>query len=147
MAGLLHDIGKVVFDVLYAGEFQRAYQKARLEQKYIREVEIESFDMDHSVAGELLAEHWNLPRVIVESIRFHHEPTKGLADGRLAALTSWADFVTYQSGLGENSNGRDAEPPEESPVLYVPEAAWKAVVDELEASHERINAFLGVLRG
>ncbi|MCX5769507.1 MAG: HDOD domain-containing protein [Candidatus Hydrogenedentes bacterium] len=147
VGGLLHDIGKVVFDVLYPDEFRRAYQKARLERKYIREVELESFDLDHSVAGELLAEHWNLPHVIVESIRFHHEPHNALADGRLASLTSWADFVTYQSGLGENSNGRDTEAPEESPVLYVPEAVWKTVMGELETSHERIDSFLGVLRG
>jgi putative nucleotidyltransferase with HDIG domain len=147
VGGLLHDIGKVVFDVLYPEEFQRAYQKARLEQKFIREVEVELFDLDHSIAGELLAEHWNLPHIIVESIRFHHDVNKALADGRLATLTAWADFVTYQAGLGENSNGRDAEPPEESRVLFVPEAVWKAVAGELEGSHERIDAFLGVLRG
>ena len=147
VGGLLHDIGKVVFDVLYPEEFQRAYQKARLEQKYIREVEHELFDLDHGIAGELLAEHWELPQVIVESIRFHHEPNLAVADGRLAVLTAWADFVTYQSGLGENSNGRDMEKPEQSPVLYVPDAVWQAVVGELESSHERINTFLGVLRG
>lgn len=147
VGGLLHDIGKVVFDVLFPDEFQRAYTKARMEQKFIRDVELELFDLDHGVSGELLAEHWNLPQIIVESIRFHHEPELAVADGRLAVLTAWADYVTYQSGLGENSNGRDGQMPEESPVLYMPEAVWKAVVGELETSHERINTFLGILRG
>lgn len=147
VAGLLHDIGKVVLDLLYPEEFQRAYQTARMEQKFIRDVEIELFDMDHAIAGELLAEHWNLPQAIVESIRFHHEPKDALVDGRMAVVTAWANYITYQSGLGETSNGRECAMPEASPVLDVPEAAWKIVVTDLESSHARINEFLGVLRG
>ena len=145
-AALLHDIGKVVLDLLYPDQYTEAARRAIAEQRYIAEVEVEYFGMDHAEAGGILGEHWNLPASVVESIRFHHEPDKAQTDPNLTHTTALANYLTYGADLGES---KDALPPvfPETTVakLGLRREKCEEITERLREGRENIDTFVGNL--
>lgn len=72
IAGLLHDFGKVVFAQFLPGEFRTAMEKAQTDQIHLHEAENIVIGADHTVVGSMLAEKWQFPKPLVDSIRHHH---------------------------------------------------------------------------
>ncbi len=146
-AGLLHDIGKVVFDTLQPERFLAATGKAQSLDCTVEKTEREVFGMDHAEAGALLSDHWNLPPEIVEAIRFHLSPGEAEVAPSLAALTALASHLTYEAGLGEPSTVNPPPYPEAAAALLGFNAQMaKEVRKELEDSRERIDQFIGALK-
>lgn len=145
VSGLLHDIGKVALDVVYPAPFRDAVHRAHLEKRLVRETEADQFGIDHAEVGGILVEKWDLPPTVVEAVRRHHAPELSTLDAPIAALVAVADFVTYQAGLGESSNGHDPTYPETATAAGITQAQWSGVCENLKNSHDQINEFLGAL--
>ncbi len=105
VAGLLHDIGKVVADQLFCkkGEYGEVLEVMNRANSDIIEVETDIIGVDHATLGRFLMEKWNLPSVLCKTVGLHHT----LADisndeetRRLSALVHVADIVTNHLGLG-----------------------------------------------
>lgn len=147
-AGLLHDIGKVTLDLLYPNLLSEAADKAHSENKHICTLEPEFFGMDHACAGGLLAEHWGLPKQVIEAISYHHEPDRSIINSKLTHLTAFADFLTYEAGLGESSSGSPPDPPGDvAEFLGFPETQWAELVDDVRGLSECIDGYFGALSG
>ncbi|MBI3795302.1 MAG: HDOD domain-containing protein [Nitrospinae bacterium] len=72
IAGLLHDIGKVVY-VQYHPEEYAAISDAATEPGVAKTVlELREFGIDHAELGGLIAKKWELPRTLLEPIGRHH---------------------------------------------------------------------------
>lgn len=70
-AALLHDIGQVLLnDVLQPSRFSGLINCGMA----IDEAEREIVDLDHAETGAVLLELWDVPPVIVEAVRWHHQP-------------------------------------------------------------------------
>lgn len=74
LAGLLHDIGKVVLDRFVSGTYPLFYRASRDRNEPMRLVEARLFGMDHTEVGEVLARRWDFPDTMIEAIRHHHRP-------------------------------------------------------------------------
>ncbi|MBP7737282.1 MAG: HDOD domain-containing protein [Spirochaetes bacterium] len=75
IAGLLHDIGKIVLlstDLPLVEQISDIVRNRKIRTTTILE-EI-YIGMSHSTIGSLIAEKWNFPDELVESIRYHHAP-------------------------------------------------------------------------
>ncbi len=145
VAGLLHDIGKVALDVVHPRLFRDAAHLAHEQGRFIRETELEVLGITHAQAGGILAERWELPAAVVDAVRFHHDQEPGAGESMLTTLVAIADYATYQAGLGESSNGREAVYPESAARLGFGEEEWIAVAEHLRENTERINEFVGML--
>ena len=77
VAGMLHDIGKVMLAVSLPDEYSRAVQLSQQENIPISQAEREVFGANHAQVGAYLLGLWGLPVTIVEAVAFHHEPQQG----------------------------------------------------------------------
>ncbi|TVM15170.1 two-component system response regulator [Oceanidesulfovibrio indonesiensis] len=82
IAGMLHDIGKLVFASSYTDQYNEVLQQAREENRRIWDVEREALGTTHAEVGAYLMGLWGMPDDVVEAIAFHHAPVAALADYR-----------------------------------------------------------------
>ncbi len=74
IAGILHDIGKMVMYLAMPEDSIKAMEKVDPERANILEVEREIFGFDHAMVGAELLWHWRLPESIIEPVACHHSP-------------------------------------------------------------------------
>ena len=79
LAGLLHDIGKILLAENFPERFPVTEERDGL-RRLDRETSI--CGIDHAAAGALLAGHWNLPAALGEAIACHHAPDQASTAAR-----------------------------------------------------------------
>jgi putative nucleotidyltransferase with HDIG domain len=108
MAGLLHDMGKIILDP-YVRErkvlFDHYYSNFR--ERAVQDAERDILGFDHAVIAAILCENWNLPRSISFGIRHHHQPASA-GGQQLSHIVHLADYITNQAA--EGAAGRKAFP-------------------------------------
>ena len=80
-AGLLHDIGKLLFAANMPGLFVEALAVAREQQRSFWEVESQVLGACHAELGACLLGIWGLPAPILEGVALHHDPNRTLQPG------------------------------------------------------------------
>jgi putative nucleotidyltransferase with HDIG domain len=105
VAGLLHDIGKVILGVYVAGAYDEIIGRVRQEQQPFSVVEKEVLGFTHADVGARAAYKWNLPPDHVEAIACHHTPLVAVENPCLAAIVHIADAVCLSLGIGLGSDG------------------------------------------
>ena len=100
VAGLLHDIGKVVLSVQFPKEYQMAAAAARDRGMFLCDAEMEVFNMTHATAGAYFGNTWRLPKFVVESIRHHHQPSLTKPAPIHTATVHMADILVKAYDVG-----------------------------------------------
>jgi putative nucleotidyltransferase with HDIG domain len=77
VAGLLHDLGKVVLASNFDDLYGRVHSLARKQPVALWEIEKEMFGASHGEIGACLVGMWNMPGSVVQAAAFHHEPPLG----------------------------------------------------------------------
>jgi HD-like signal output (HDOD) protein/CheY-like chemotaxis protein len=80
-AGVLHDVGKLIFIANYLDEYMRVVDRVKGEHVLFGEAEKDQFRATHSEVGAYLLGIWGLPDKIVESVMFHHNPRGSTGEG------------------------------------------------------------------
>ena len=108
LAGLCHDIGKVIMDEFFHDEFVDILEAAEQEHLLLYEAELKYWQIDHGEIGGILAERWGMPDSIKDAIAYHHRPTKaaGKETEKVVQLIHLADFICNHQALGISGNGR-----------------------------------------
>lgn len=148
LCGLLHDIGKIVFEQFFHDMFMQALQLSADKQIPLFEAEKSVFGADHADVGRWLTTKWNLPREVSEAIRFHHEPEN--ADEKLrdiVRLTHTANYVCNMEQLGSSGDNN-------VPVFII--GVWKriglrvrdiqGIVKEIKAGAEHSETLLSFMK-
>jgi HD-like signal output (HDOD) protein/ActR/RegA family two-component response regulator len=87
IAGMLHDLGKLMLADSMPDRFQKALALASEHQLTSEKAEFEMFGADHSGAAAYLLSLWGLPVTMVEAVAFHHTPS-GSAHTEFGVLTA-----------------------------------------------------------
>lgn len=86
MAGLLHDLGKLILATNFKDTYQQVLAESRNSDQKLWELEYAVFGTSHAEIGAYLMGLWNLENSIIEAIAFHHCPSKSAAS-QLGLLT------------------------------------------------------------
>lgn len=103
LAGLLHDIGKLLLWMAFPGKYAPLLLKGiRCHNGRLSFLEQEKLHINHCDAGAWLAEQWGLPPLICDAIRYHHHPTDEVARGLPLTRTIFlADLISHSDNPEE----------------------------------------------
>jgi len=105
IAGLLHDIGKIVLNTYMKELFDHVLEKVYRENIPFMEAEQQILGFDHTAVGSRVAEKWNLPEELVEAIANHHTPSRARHNPKLTSIVHVADAASMSMGIGLGGDG------------------------------------------
>lgn len=76
VGGILHDMGKIIFSDVHPELLEKISSfcaSRNIPKDFIEDL---SAGLNHAEIGGLIAEKWNFPQSLVESIKYHHEPSE-----------------------------------------------------------------------
>jgi HD-like signal output (HDOD) protein/CheY-like chemotaxis protein len=102
IAGLLHDIGKILLAMYMPEQFELALTKSKHLKRPLHCVERELYQTDHAQMGGLLANWWMIPDFISDAITYHHQLGDLQKYGYLVQLVNCADVLADRFAEAES---------------------------------------------
>jgi len=136
LAGMMHDIGKLVMD----GVLDRQISCAGLGGL---DVEREILGLDHTQVGTEIAHRWKLPEFVIGVVGNHHAPTRAKKHEDLVAAICLSDFILNRLGVGHAKQTEiDKEPlPAVLEILSLAKNDVEAIEDEAQKHLAGILSF------
>lgn len=95
-AGLLQNVGEVVL-TRYMTQHRAQVEAEIACGRSASEAEKVILGLHHAEIGARLATSWSLPDMLVDTIRYHHDPSKAKYDVALVSTTHLAETMTFAS--------------------------------------------------
>lgn len=112
VAGLIHDVGKIVMASAFPEQFAQICQRRGDPGTELPNLEREILGVDHAELGAIYLKKQLLPDVYVEIVQFHHCPERAHHHEKLVAAVQVADMLVRHAKIGDSGNC--AEVPDES---------------------------------
>lgn len=146
VAGLLHDLGKLVLEMILPQAFARVLTLAEKRRCDCAEIERQIIGLDHFTAGRRIAQHWGLPESLQEVLWLHGQPLKAVPESpskMLVGVVTAARAICRSLHLGWSGDfGPEPDPAEAAAELGLS----RTLVDEVSRPlHEAIVDRLRVL--
>jgi putative nucleotidyltransferase with HDIG domain len=137
VAGLLHDLGKVILILLYPREYEALVSEAESRDILIYEAEKEFFGVTHADVAVWMTEKWSFPKNLVDVIGNHHRPGVSRYAAMETAIVHVSDILIKARGFGFAG---DRVVPSVSPVAWklldLTEDDLREALNEMEGSME-----------
>ncbi len=150
LAGLLHDLGKIILCLYLPDEFSQALDTVLKQELYFYQAEKKVFETDHGLIGKWVADKWNLPPLLVSAIRNHHQtPTfiKKLepASAQLTAIVKIADGIIKREDIGFSGDYRiPAKEPELLDFIGLSDSDYDQVFIKLKEGIQKAAEVLNI---
>jgi HD-like signal output (HDOD) protein len=111
LAGLLHDVGRLVMAVGLGDQYSAVYARAVETKRPLWQVEREEFGATHAEVGAYLLGLWGLPNPVVEAVALHHRPCDAAFHGFSAVVAVHvADAFTHEASESPNGISGQIDP-------------------------------------
>jgi putative nucleotidyltransferase with HDIG domain len=147
IAGLMHDIGRVILDQFVHKEFEKIVAFTKEKDILIRDAEKEILGgVSHAEIGAWLGRKWNLAPNLVEVIENHHSPSAASEHYLLTCIVHAADILARALDIG---NGGDTRIP------LMNKSAWEklnihidvlpSLLEEIVEAGKKAEAFFSMV--
>ena len=123
VAGLLHDVGRLLILTKLPEMARGAYLRPLDERQQLCDVEREILGFHHGEVGGELLRIWALPESICEAVQHHHEPAQARTAPLVAAVIHVADALARHAHPLQLTHG--AFPPSKDTVPSMDEHALR----------------------
>ncbi len=93
MNGMLHDLGYLVLNKYFPQDYGDVLE-AHKDEGDLLGVESRILGFNHGDIGKWVAEQWNLPHNIIDTIMYHHNPSRAKKNLKRIAVIHIADYIT-----------------------------------------------------
>jgi HD-like signal output (HDOD) protein len=131
VAGIMHDIGKLVILMIDDKKYKEIQQLKVIEKLSTLEAETEVLGMDHAALGRLLMEKWHMPEAVQVCTQFHHRHTDAPQFGPLTAVVAYGNYLSNTLGSHPLNDHLEDEP-----LAH----ALQAIIGLNASSHELLKA-------
>ncbi len=145
VAGLLHDLGKVIVALQLPAAKTDIDRAVRDEDLLYLEAEKKMLGFGHDRVNSWVADHWNLPLNLKVGISGHHRPVSAQHYPKMACVVHVGDFVTRVLEIG--SGGEDHVPaldPQALELLSLDVSDLDRVMDAVIAEIEDDGLSMGL---
>lgn len=104
VAGLVHDIGKIVMAWSFPEHFTAIHAQAVGGTRDLLAIETEILGLDHAELGALYLEGQSLPGLMIKAARFHHQPERTDEHPLIIASVQIADRLMRNAKIGCSGN-------------------------------------------
>ncbi|MCK4866365.1 MAG: HDOD domain-containing protein [Gammaproteobacteria bacterium] len=118
VAGLLHDIGKLIIAQRLPTETRMITLEADAGNRSEFEVEQDFLGFNHAEVGGELMKAWSMPETLFESVAYHHNPRQAETGIMETCLVHLANIFTDEAEQGLDMN-------EDTPLQEVDSFAWE----------------------
>jgi HD-like signal output (HDOD) protein len=99
-AGLLHDVGIIMFDQYAHSHFRRMMERPESQKGGLEEAERTVFGFTHCQLAAGVLQTWNFPDVFAEVAAFHHHPSQAENFRELSSVVYLADVMCNYANFG-----------------------------------------------
>ena len=100
LAGLMHDIGKLVLNLWVPEQFDEVVQIVYNDNRPFDVTEKEILGFNHAEVGALLVNKWNLSPMLEDTILNHHTPEAMTTENPLLLYLDLANKICHKLGIG-----------------------------------------------
>ena len=148
-AGVLHDIGKLIFSQYMPDDYAAVCNYAKEHKVPLIEAEDKCLGINHAMVGKVLADKWSLPLDLEYTIVHHHDPDD-IIDSKTAHLANvvhLADIIAHEVGCtlwdGEVCTEASARCRAE---LKIGELDYEKIKSDIQGSLDKSLEFLAILK-
>jgi putative nucleotidyltransferase with HDIG domain len=104
VAGLTHDVGKIVMAATFPEQFEEVRRRVQSGAMSRIDAEKSVIGMDHTQLGAIYLESHHLPPAMVETARHHHHPGRAAEFSHIVAAVQIADLLVRHAEIGDSGN-------------------------------------------
>lgn len=98
-AGIVHDIGKIVISKYLKDDFVEILSLIERTNITFCEAEKKVLNINHAEIGAIISEKWNLPSILTDVIKNHHNIKNSTVNKQLVSIVHIADGVSMILGM------------------------------------------------
>ena len=142
ISGLLHDIGKMIFDYYIPDMYKNVLDYKNSEDCLFIEAEQKILDTDHCEIGAVVCENWKLPADICRVIRSHHNSVDIDSDINLTDILMLSDITSH--GLGYSTVDNSLMPVKDDSIFKKDNINISLIEDNLSMIEAITESFINI---
>jgi putative nucleotidyltransferase with HDIG domain len=143
IAGLIHDIGKIILCHYFPEEFEAVFQTARQNGMLFYAAEKQVLDITHEEIGGMITQRWNLPANLQNAVKLHHQPQPSAEFYTLTAIVHSADILVRAMDIG---NGGDDKIPTMSESVWrdlgMENLSLQSIFEDIDDEFDKATIFM-----